>query len=61
MIKIKSAAVISDDNNLYTSAKEIYFCGIKIYSKFINSNLPIDISNCYPENQQPKIGFNKNK
>ena len=59
MIKIKSAAILSDDNNLYTNAKEIYLFGIKIYSKFINSNLPIDISNCYPENQQPKMGFNK--
>ena len=59
MIKIKSAAILSDDNNLYSNVKEIYLFGIKIYSKFINSNLPIDISNCYPENQQPKMGFNK--
>lgn len=59
MIKIHIYLELAEDNTMYINAKDIYLFGIKIYSKFINSNLPIDISNCYPENQQPKMGFNK--
>lgn len=59
MIKIHIYLELAEDNAMYINAKDIYFFGIKIYSKFINSNLPIDISNCYPENQQPKMGFTK--
>lgn len=59
MITVKCALALVDDNTLYINVKKVYFFGIKIYSKVINSNLPIDISNCYPENEQPKMGFGK--
>ena len=59
MIKIKVGLALTDENTLYINVKEIFFCGIRIYKKIINSNLPIDITNCFPENQQPKMGFNK--
>ena len=59
MIKIKIGLALTDEEKLYINVKKIYFCGILIYSKIINSNLPIDVSNCYPENQQPKMGFKK--
>ena len=59
MIKIHIYLELAEDNTMYINAKDIYLFGIKIYSKIINANLPIDISNCYPENQQPKMGFNK--
>ena len=59
MIKIKTAMGLTNENTLFINVKEIYFCGIRIYKKIVNSELPIDIVNCYPENQQPKMGFKK--
>lgn len=59
MITVKCALALVDKNTLYINVKKVYLFGIKIYSKVINSNLPIDISNCYPENEQPKMGFSK--
>lgn len=61
MIKTKIDLELNDDQTIYKNVKKVYLFGIKIYSKNIKSNLPIDVANCYPENQQPKIGFNKNK
>ena len=59
MIKVHIYLELAEDNTMYINAKDIYFFGIRIYRKLINSYLPIDIENCYPENQQPKMGFNK--
>ena len=60
MITVKCALALVDDNTLYINVKKVYFFGIKIYSKVINSYLPIDIANCYSENELPKMGFSKN-
>lgn len=59
MIEIKIILQLVEDGTLYVNAKGYYFCGIRIYRKIINSYLPIDLANCYPENEQPKMGFSK--
>ena len=59
MITTKIDLELNEEQTLYKNVKKTYLFGIRIFKKHINSNLPIDITNCFPENQQPKIGFNK--
>ncbi len=57
MIKIKNTLKLKEENTAYINIKEIYLFEIKIYSRTVHSELPVDIVNCFPENQQNKIGM----
>ena len=59
MITTKIDLELNEAQTLYKNIKKTYIFGIRIFKKIINSELPIDIINCYPENQQPKMGFKK--